>query len=253
MTAYSSFTSKSPIRLLLGLTLFLLCSPSLYGQSDLLPPACWRVVYRARYLMPGSLRRILEKRESFLIQGMNRVPLTTIQNPTDRVALEERIVRKMEGVVRALKRQPNFSLFAQDLGEVAQFMIVLSLPERKKMSPEDLAFMLDYMDRHGPAYALVVYDTPAQEQGSEVLHRLFREIDERRKLQAVRLDAAYPRPLSSYPGEEMDERSPLFGITSQVFSHAVIDVARIWLWAWMEAEGDLGDSPLLDAYSTPAE
>jgi hypothetical protein len=203
--------------------------------------------------MPGSLRRILERRESFLIQGMNRVPLTALPKAMDRVALEERMVRKMEGVVRTLKGQPNFSLFTQDLGEVAQMMIALSLPERKKMSPEDLAFMLEYMDRHGPAYALVVYDTPAQEQGSEVLHRVFREIDERRKLQAIRLDAAYPRPLFSYSGEELNERSPLFGITSQVFSHAVIDVARIWLWAWMEAEGDLGDSPLLDAYRTPAE
>lgn len=233
--------------------LFLQCSPPLSGQSDLLPPASWRVVCRARYLMPGSLRRILERRESFLIQGMNRVPLTALPKAMDRVALEERMVRKMEGVVRTLKGQPNFSLFTQDLGEVAQMMIALSLPERKKMSPEDLAFMLEYMDRHGPAYALVVYDTPAQEQGSEVLHRVFREIDERRKLQAIRLDAAYPRPLFSYSGEELNERSPLFGITSQVFSHAVIDVARIWLWAWMEAEGDLGDSPLLDAYRTPAE
>ncbi len=246
------FKYRQSTRLFLFVLIFMVSS-SLFGQAEKIPDASWLAVHRARYLMPGSLRRLLERRESLLVQGMGRTPLAAPLSPADYSKLEERVEKKLEGVVRNLKGNPDFSQMVLEFGEAAQLMLCLSVPNRKTGAENDLRFLLDYMGDHRSSYALVIYDTPAQEEGSEVLHRLFREIEDRRKFQTLRLESAYPLPLSSYPTAELNERSPLFGVSSLLFSHAVIDVARVWLWVWMEANGDLADSPLLEAYSGPDE
>ena len=166
---------------------------------------------------------------------------------------EERLIRKLEGLVKMLQGRANFPQVARDFGEVAQLTLRISLPEGKKYSADDLEFFLNYMGRQGNTFELVIYDTPAQETGAQVLRKMLAETQQRRGLYSARLQSAYSRPFSHYSAEELNERSPFYGVAQLVYSHAVIDIARFWIWTWMEANGDLEGSILLESYRSRGE
>ena len=45
---------------------------------------------------------------------------------------------------------------------------------------------------------------------------------------------------------EFDDRSILFGIAAISYSHAITDIARIWLYVWDQAHGDITGTPHLE-------
>jgi hypothetical protein len=237
-------------RLLWLLSLF---TASLQGQPVLPDQASAQIVYRARYLMPDSLQRLMRQREQDVAEGMSRIPLSVWDANADRSRDEAQLISKLEGLVKMLHGRANFSQLVRDFGEVAQLTLRISLPEGKKYTSEDLAFFLNYMGRQGTTFELVIYDTPAQEGGGQVLREMLNEIRHRRDLCSTRLQSAYLGPFSHYPAEELNERSPFYGVAQLVYSHAVIDIARFWLWIWMEANGDLEGSLLLESYRSPGD
>lgn len=203
--------------------------------------------------MPDSLQRLMRQREQYIAEGMSRVSLSVWEENVDRSRDEERLIRKLEGLVKMLQGRANFSQVARDFGEVAQLTLRISLPEGKKYAADDLEFFLNYMGRQGNTFELVIYDTPAQEAGTQVLRKMLAETQQRRSLYSERLQSAYSRPFNRYSAEELNERSPFYGVAQLVYSHAVIDIARFWIWTWMEANGDLEGSLLLESYRSQGE
>ncbi len=240
-------------RLLTLLLLLSMFSTSLQSQSHTTAAAPAQIVYRACYLMPDSLQRLMRQREQYIAEGMNRVSLSVWDKDADRTRDEERLIGKLEGLVKMLQGRANFFQLSKDFGEVAQLTLRISLPEGKKFTANDLEFFLNYMGRQGDAFELVVYDTPAQEAGTRVLQKMLADIGQRRALYSARLQSAYSRPFDHYSPEELNERSPFYGVAQLVYSHAVIDIARLWLWTWIEANGDLEGSRLLESYHSRGE
>jgi hypothetical protein len=178
---------------------------------------------------------------------MAQVPLTSL-SPAQRGLREEWLVKKMEMAASSLRGRANFSQLAREFGAVAQAVIALNLPEGNSREAKDLAFLLEYMAHQGGTFPLVIYEEEAGPlRGSEYLRQLLKSIRERQQQLSSRWKATYPKQLPLYPVEELNERSPLYGISSLAYSHAVIDTARIWLWAWREVHGDLAGSLLLES------
>ncbi len=201
-----------------------------------------QITAKVGYFMPDSLKRILEREWPALENGLKSQPVLAFLDPAGRRKAEEALQREMRLISRLLRSRPRFSDLAREFGKTARILIFLNLPEGDGMTASDFDSLLRYLEKNTPKFPLVVYDDPGKEPGS--LREFLEEIRGRRLRLSERYREAYPRGLGAYPEEVFDARSPLFGIASLSFSHSVNDIARLWLWAWKSANGDMAGRPI---------
>ena len=128
---------------------------------------------------------------------------------------------------------------------LAEMMLILNLPDLEEPAQENLLSLKSGLENNTPSFRRVVYDSTELGRGSVPVKELLQEIRSRRVLvtrwykefffNKSPLDLTIP----------LDPKSPPFGVLSLVYSHTVNDLARLWLWIWREANGDMAGSPLL--------
>ena len=203
------------------------------------------IAEKALQWMPESFRRVLSRNMDSLRNGIDEVHGAKFLMASDRLTLEENLLQRMASTVNRLQSRPRFSEAAKDFGALAQMMLLLNLPENEAGSSDKLLTFSDVIGRNSQAFRVVVYDASEIGGNSNEVRSLLETVRQRRKrlsepfgLEATRLTATTIA---------LDPRSALYGIASLVYSHAINDTARAWLWIWRSANGDMSGRPSLQA------
>jgi hypothetical protein len=208
-----------------------------------------RIAQDAAQLMPRSFRGLLPKYSSHLVIGINRFSSQPYLKSQRREILEQAVLAKLEETVSILGARPKFTIVMEELGLLAEMILLLNLPDLEEPVQENLLSLKSGLEINRLSFRLVIYDSTELGLGSDSVKELLREICSRRVL-VTRWYKNYffdKSPLDlTIP---LDPKSPPFGVLSLVYSHSVNDLARLWLWIWREANGDMAGSALLTGLS----
>jgi len=197
--------------------------------------------------MPESFRRVMSRNMDGLRDGTSEVQTKRFVLPADRVTLEEDILRLMPATVSRLQSRPKFSEAAKDFGALAQMMLLLNLPEAEAGSTDKLLALENVIGRNSPAFRIVVYDASEIGGSREAVRNLLQSVRVRRKNLSERFGEVQAAHIPKASPMTPDPRSPLYGVAALVYSHAINDTARAWLWIWRSANGDMAGRPSLQA------
>jgi len=195
--------------------------------------------------MPESFRRVMARNMDSLKSGTHDVNTEKFLMETHRSILEEGILERTLSTVDRLRSQPKFSEVAKDFGALAQMMFLLNLPEREPSSSDKLLVLSDVIGRSSQTFRLVVYDASEVEGSRNEVRTLLETVRQRRSKLSERFSSVEVAQLPTSPTVPLDPRSPLYGIAAVVYSHAINDTARAWLWIWKLANGDMTGRPSL--------
>jgi len=204
-----------------------------------------QVAQKAVSFLPQSLRDLLHRHQESLERGMNSVSLDSCLSPSARTSLENRLVERLKLTVRSLESRPRFDGVAADLGAIATMVFYLNLPEGQELSQEDFRLILRYGAQSSDIFPLVVYDRIEGDAEPNSWLALIKVIRDRRVGLSARFLTVRTQIASEVSAGEISPRSPLFGITSLVFSHSVNDVAKLWCLVWKAANGDMTGMPAI--------
>lgn len=232
------------------LALVLLCTTDFAHQQTVTPAettkaASFAIAEMALQWMPESFRRIMSRNLDGLRSGINEVPVEKFLMAPERLILEEEAIRRMTGTVRRLQSRPRFSEISKDLGALSQMMFLLNLPESETLSSGKLSVVKEVIGRNSQSFRIVVYDGSELGNGLDGVRNLLATMRQRRKRLSERFSEIHSSHVPVTAPAILDPRSPLYGIAALVFSHGVNDTARIWLWIWMSANGDMAGRPSL--------
>ena len=232
-----------------GLVLFCaMASAQQEGATTTIEPAksaSLAIAEKALQWMPESFRRVLSRNMDSLRNGIDEVQGAKFLLASDRLTLEENLLQRMASTVNRLQSRPRFSEAAKDFGALAQMMLLLNLPENEAGSSDRLLTFSDVIGRNSQAFRVVVYDASEIGGNSDEVRTLLETVRQRRKRlsEPFSLDATRLATTTT----ALDPRSPLYGIAALVYSHAINDTARAWLWVWRSANGDMSGRPSLQA------
>ena len=221
-------------------------------------------------LMPTTLRMLLEKHRDALIAGIREAARTPAGEQDPRHNLAENrggpdaatsLSEAVTAAIEAINRQQPFDEVARHFGRVAHFAGDLTWPARvADTDPGEASWERDYAtytERHLHTFPVVFHgwkDRYLDREDGSVASRI---VDfagaaggrTREYYPAISMayDPANPRPVA----DRFDVRSLPYGIASLSWSHHVTDMARVWLFIWRQAHGDMHGTPLLEA-GTPA-
>lgn len=207
--------------------------------------ASFAIAEMALQWMPESFRRIMSRNLDSLRSGTNEVPVEKFLMAPERLVLEEEAIRRMTGTVKRLQSRPRFSEISKDLGALSQMMFLLNLPESETLSSGKLPVLKDVIGRNSHVFRIVVYDGSELGSGLDGVRNLLATMRQRRKKLSERFAEVQSSHVPVTAPAILDPKSPLYGIAALVFSHGVNDTARIWLWIWTSANGDMAGRPSL--------
>ena len=201
------------------------------------------IAEKALQWMPESFRRVMSRNMDSLKNGIREVHVEKFLMASDRLTLEEDLLQRMAATVDRLQSRPKFSEVAKDFGALTQMMLLLNLPEVEAASSDRLFTLNDVIGRNTQAFRIVVYDASEIRGSRDEVKILLESVRQRRKRLSERFGfEATALPATTIP---LDPRSSLYGIAALVYSHAINDTARVWLWTWRLANGDMSGRPSL--------
>jgi len=204
-----------------------------------------QVAYRAILFLPSSLRELIHRHRDSFEEGVNLVSLESLLSSLGRTNLEDQLRDKLTATVQSLDTKPRFHEVAKNLGIIASMVFYLSLPEGDRVAKEDLQLILDYGAQARDQFPIVVYDRLETAARNDSWHHLIEAIRSQRSTLSMKYSAVRAQISSENSGEGVNARSPLFGISSLLFSHSVNDVAKAWCSVWKAANGDMAGMPAI--------
>jgi len=220
-----------------------------------------RVAREAIRLMPSSLRGILETHLAEVTAGIRDAAgdesglfhtLDPDQQGASAASLAARQAREIEAMIDGHK---PFAEVARAMGSLAHVIGDLNNPlQVADDDPAEARYAADYVsyvESNLDRYPLVFYGwsdphlgLPGRPADGDV-ESFATAIADRTRGHYPHIRRAYaandPRPVA----QRFDVRSLPFGIGSLCYSHTVTDTARIWLYIWGRAHGDLRGTPYL--------
>jgi hypothetical protein len=203
------------------------------------------IAEKALQWMPESFRRVLSRNMDNLRNGIDEVQGAKFLMASDRLTLEGNLLQRMASTVNRLQSRPKFSEAAKDFGALAQMMFLLNLPETEAGSSDKLLIFSDVIGRNSQSFRVVVYDASEIGGSRDEVRTLLESVRQRRKRLSEPFGLEARRLATTTIA--VDPRSPLYGIAALVYSHAINDTARAWLWIWRSANGDMSGRPSLQA------
>ena len=195
--------------------------------------------------MPESFRRVMTRNLDSVRDGTNDFRGEKFAMASERLSLEEELLQRTATAVNKLQSRPRFSEVAKEFGALAQIMLVLNLPEVEARASDKLLALKDVIGRNSSAFRVVVYDASEIGGSHSDVTSLLETVRQRRKNLSERFgDIEATRSLTEQT-VPLDPRSPLYGVAALVYSHAINDTARVWLWIWRSANGDMSGRPSL--------
>jgi hypothetical protein len=224
--------------------LALLASALLFpvGDSDD-PPLSWGpslhqvVVVKASTLMPPPLQRLILRYRYEILNGC----LDVLREQRTAEETAAKLPQEFQAALNAFEAGDSFGSICYRLGRlsalVGEFSSPLAVKERSQAALEFRDFVSQTVDtfplvitREGEAYL---------RQGS--LPDYLKYVRKRSVDRALMLN----RALADLPDNESwkNQHSPVYGLASLCYNDMVLDTARLWLFLWQKAGGEIGDAP----------
>ncbi len=233
---------------------FLLVLLSAGASSAFTPESRVSIVLDAFKLMPPALRVQLEKHKKTCLTGTLE-PLTTEgeavhSSDGDGSFLFQKISEQTEKVITMIDGHEPFGKVIYEMGILAHYVTDLNFPLSQNGDGKEYYHDLARFCASKEQKIRVVFYGFSDPDLAQKDVRTFSERAMKRSISNIPyLKDSFERALNG-SRDEFDDRSILFGIASLSYSHAVTDIARIWLFVWNEARGDLTGTPHLDTFST---
>jgi hypothetical protein len=212
-----------------------------------------RMADDAMKLTPPSLNAILEHYRSDLVHGM--------LDPSREEGSEEHrqrteggygkaaslIASRAQQAITIIGQPGRLSLAVYAMGTAAHFVADVDFPlntgESKAGDPIFYASYEAYVEKMLGRFPVVLDRAPSEELEEHRLEDFGRHAAKRASLFLPPIRNAYtpdgkPRSVSAF-----DERSLPFGVASLSYSQSVNDIARVWVYIWSQAGGDLEGLP----------
>ena len=193
--------------------------------------------------MPESLRRVLSRHSEDAQDGIGGILTQEFLTASEQAGLESSFVQRVEAAVTKLQGRPRFSESAKDFGALAGMILMLNLPVSNS---DRLRALGKVIARNSAAFRIVVYDAADIGSRRDDMKEFLEGLRRRRARLSERFDEVESTELLAGSTGSLDPTSPLFGIAALVYTHAINDTARIWLFVWRSANGDMAGRPSLE-------
>lgn len=218
------------------------------------PKTRLEIARRAVTLMPGALarqlRRNLRQLQASAVEGLPAVGA----GPAPNLAaggVDVELVRQIDRAIDLLNRQAPMSQVAQVFGRIARIVTDLSFALNVGPADPRAAQVRDqfarYVEQKLPRMSLTFggFAEPHLAQEDVAGFALATGAAARRDFDGI-LASYFPAGRASLPAD-FDDRSVAFASASLETSLALTSTARVWLYVWWQANGDLAGTPFLEA------
>ena len=212
-----------------------------------------QLVRKAIRLMPESLREMMELHERQLLAGLLQ-PGSPEDQPEHWQHPEgaygtaaRRAEAEAQALVQAVDGHAPFAGIVRRFGALAHWVSDVNDPLRAGDPDDRLSVYYPdyqrYLQERMPRFPLVFHGYRAATLTASGPASYLMESAERSRAYARAVRRAYDEEGQRISAAAFDVRSLAFGVGSLSYSHAVNDIARVWLWAWEQAHGDTTRMP----------
>ena len=204
-----------------------------------------KIAVDAIRLAPPALGRQLLRHQGDLERGAS-------QPPPEHESLGElshRLSNEADAAVGMIDSHKPFSAVCEALGRIAGMVSALNHPlwggddaPRRADARRFAAYFEERMDRFPLVFTGYQQSTLEKEGAAGLaaaIRSRYRDDEQRLRL------AYHPAHGGAVRPSDFDDRSVPFAIASLAYSHAVNDVATVWINVWKRANGDLSGTPYL--------
>jgi hypothetical protein len=195
------------------------------------------VVVKATSLMPPPLRRQILRHRVDILQGS----LDVLRDGVDSYPRTADITDAYREVLTNLKSRANFRQVCYGLGRLSALMAEYSSPLGSGIDRNRLMQFRNFLTNESRNFPLVI-----SREGEGYLRRgsLRDYLDYASRRDGSRAEML-GRALSGEDGPAAwrDQRSEAYGAAVLIYNDLILDSARLWLFLWQEAGGEIGDSP----------
>ncbi|MEW5806551.1 MAG: hypothetical protein AB1756_04295 [Acidobacteriota bacterium] len=213
------------------------------------PESRLTITLNAFKLMPPSLRIQLEKHKKECLRGALdplNIEGEEAHHPGENgKLLAERISAQVDKIVGMIGRHETFKKVIYEMGVLSHYTADLNFPV--SINGEGKEHYLNFARfcyRKEKKIRIVFYGFEDSFLARKDIPSFSSEAIRRSSSNIPFLKEAFLRAANGSE-TEFDDRSTLFGVAALSYSHAVTDIAKIWLYAWNEAKGDLTETPHL--------
>ncbi len=233
--------------------LYRLAGLALLPISLLAPPlAAWTpetqevIAFEGARLAPPDLYRQIDRHRRELAEG-TRVPFRRaraeqhVENPDGGGTLAETLVLEAERAVEMIRGHRPFAEVVHQLGVVAHYVADANNPLNvSDADPQESRYFADflfYLESAEPRLPLLFYGVlPGLKEMGSLAPLVSRTVERTRELYPL-VGMEYRRIGFASGVGRFDDRSTAFGSASLAFSHAVTDVAQVYIWIWVRSGG----------------
>ena len=212
-----------------------------------------RMVDDALKMTPPALNTILERYRSQLIHGMLDPSLEEKgeehrQRTTGRYGKAASNIASRAGQAITIIGQPGrLSLAIYAMGSAAHFVADVNFPlntgEGESGDPVFYAPYDAYVEKMLGRFPVVLDRSPSEELEMNRLEDFGRTAALRASRFLPPIQDAYTPDGKPRSASAFDERSLPFGVASLSYSQSVNDIARVWIYIWRQAGGDVEGLP----------
>ncbi len=193
--------------------------------------------------MPGSFRNLIQRNSQHLERGAETLLRKEFLLDSGRQELESEILNRSETIVGQLRSKPRFSEVTLQLGMLSQMILFMNLPCSTDENARKLTSFLEVIRASGPDFRVVAYEGEEIGRGPLAVTGFLNAVQIRSSFISERFQFVSSELLESKSRAKLDPKSTLYGVGALVYSRSVNDVARIWLWIWRSANGDMSGYP----------
>ena len=225
-------------------------------------PVRRRMVDDAMKMTPPALNVILERYRSHLIHGMldpsrEEKGEEHRQRTSGGYGKAASLISSRAGQAITIIGQPGrLSLAIYAMGSAAHFVADVNFPlntgEGEAGDPAFYASYEAYVERMLGRFPVVLDRAPSAEMEDHRLEDFGRAAAARAARFIPPIRNAYTPDGKPRSASAFDERSLPFGVASLSYSQSVNDIARVWIYIWRQAGGDVEGLPFPQSPEEPS-
>jgi hypothetical protein len=198
----------------------------------------------AAKVMPARFKEILMARRLQVFKGIDASQFPALDQATFQKEPAIQAVHQQVHILQEkLGQAVKFDEVAYEYGVLAKMISDMNDPTRFSANRELQQQFQKLLAAKHTKIPVVFYGYEDRLLKEKNLKGYLESTIERSQQQRDKLIRSYAAHGNVAHLADSDDRSPAFGIASLFYSHAVSDVANLWLYVWKEARGDMGGTP----------